>query len=149
MDIEKFIDKAEYPKHVQKTMPKSNTIWDCVKAFVIGGLICTASELLKNVFINSGIEKDEASCLVSITLIIIGSLLTVLGVYDIIGNFAGAGSIVPISGYANSITSSALEFKTEGLIAGLGTKVFSIAGPVLVYGICTSVIIGIIYCIFG
>ena len=144
MKIEKYVDKSSYPERVKKEMPKSKVAWECLRAFICGGAICSFGELLKNLYIERGLAADDASCLVSITLIGIGALLTGLGIYDVIGKFAGAGSIVPICGYANSIVSPALEFRREGMVLGLGAKLFSIAGPVLVYGISASVVIGLL-----
>lgn len=146
MNIEKYIDKKKYPKEVKEKMPKSKTLSECIRAFLVGGAICTFGELLKNIYIEfCHLPLDDASCLVSISLIVIGAVLTGLGVYDVIGKFAGAGSIVPISGYSNSIVSPALEFKREGYILGTCAKLFTIAGPVLVSGISSSVLVGFIY----
>ena len=123
---------------------------ECLRAFLVGGLICVLGELLHIFYLEHWqMSEDNAAAMVSITLIFMGALLTGFGVYDIIGKFAGAGSIVPISGYANSVTAPALEFKREGFILGVGAKLFTIAGPVLVYGITSSILVGVLYCIFG
>ncbi|MBP3939945.1 MAG: stage V sporulation protein AC [Christensenellaceae bacterium] len=148
--MNEIMDKQEYAKLVRERMPKSNTGMECLRAFLVGGLICVLGELLHIFYLEHWqMSEDNAAALVSITLIFMGALLTGLGVYDLIGKFAGAGSIVPISGYANSVTAPALEFKREGFILGVGAKLFTIAGPVLVYGITSSILVGILYCIFG
>ena len=148
--MNEIMDKQEYAKLVRERMPKSNTGMECLRAFLVGGLICVLGELLHIFYLEHWqMSEDNAAALVSITLIFMGALLTGLGVYDLIGKFAGAGSIVPISGYANSVTAPALEFKREGFILGVGAKLFTIAGPVLVYGITSSILVGVLYCIFG
>ena len=119
-----------------------------LKLFFVGGLICLGGQFVLDFWTNQGLAKDEASSATSITLIFIGIFLTALNIYTKIGKFAGAGSIVPITGFANSIASPAIEFKSEGLILGVGAKLFQIAGPVLVYGISTSMVIGLIYFLF-
>lgn len=150
MDIKSKINENEYDGRMQKTMPKSKLFTGCLKAFLVGGAICTLGELIK--FCGSNylmLDKAGSSAFTSVILIFLGALFTGIGVYDILGRFAGAGSIVPITGFANSIVAPALEFKREGYILGVGAKLFTIAGPVLVYGITASVIAGIIYCIMG
>ena len=150
MDITTRMTPEEYGKYVSKTAPKSNTILECLRAFLIGGLICTAgqgiSNFAKDVLMMS---QKHSSTFASVVLIFLGALFTGIGVYDVLGRFAGAGSIVPITGFANSIVAPALDFKREGFILGVGAKMFTIAGPVLVYGICSSVAAGIIYLIIG
>ena len=118
------------------------------KAFIVGGLICTGGQIILDFWTNQGLAKEDASSATSISLIFIGIFLTGLNIYNKIGKFAGAGSIVPITGFANSIASPAIEFKSEGLILGVGAKLFQIAGPVLVYGISTSMLVGLIYFLF-
>ena len=150
MEVSKRVKKEDYQKYVSDKMPKSKTFTDCVKAFCVGGAICCVGQAI-NVLASEVLmlgEKD-AGAFTSAAMIFLGALLTGLGVYDVIGNFAGAGSIVPITGFANSIVSPAMEFKREGLITGLGAKMFVIAGPVLVYGIASSTFIGLIYFILG
>ena len=146
MDVTKKVKKEDYQKYVSDKMPKSKTFTDCLKAFFVGGAICcvgqTISLLASDVLMLS--EKD-AGAFTSAAMIFLGALLTGLGIYDVIGNFAGAGSIVPITGFANSIVSPAMEFKREGLVLGLGAKLFVIAGPVLVYGITSATTVGLIY----
>lgn len=146
MDIKKHVDASAYEQKVQKEMPKSKMLSGCAKAFLVGGIICTIGQGVNDFGINMmGLDKLSAASFTSTVMIFLGALLTGLGVYDIIGGFAGAGSIVPITGFANSIVSPAMEFKREGLVLGVGAKLFTIAGPVLVYGITTSVVYGVIY----
>lgn len=150
MDITKKIDSKKYGDYVTRKMPKSNLPLDVIKAFVVGGLICVVGEAFSTLYSDvCNLREDTVAALTSSTMIFLGALLTGLGVYDIIGNFAGAGSIVPITGFANSIVSPAMEFKREGLVLGVGAKLFSVAGPVLVYGITASVIASGIFWIFG
>lgn len=137
--------EQEFQAMVKKASPNSNLLLDCLKAFFVGGIICCIGQFITNMLANYGFSKNETGMYTSIILIFIASLLTGLGVYAKIGKFAGAGSIVPITGFSNSVTSPALEFKKEGFILGLGAKIFTIAGPVILYGTLTSVIVGIIY----
>ena len=139
------VSKREYKEMTEKASPKSKSLKDCLKAFLIGGAICTFGEFLSNLYLYIGLSKDEASAFVSITLIVISALLTGLGIYEKIAKHAGAGTLVPITGFANSVVSPALEFKTEGYILGVGAKIFIISGPVILYGILSSSIYGIIY----
>lgn len=134
---------------VKKASPDSPIISDCVKAFFVGGLICVIGQLLHNYILAYGVDEKTASTLTSVILIASASLLTGLGIYSKIGKFAGAGSIVPITGFSNSVTSPAVEFKQEGFILGVGSKIFIIAGPVILYGTLTSVVVGIFYYFFG
>ncbi len=144
----KIVSEKEYSKMVKKTSPNSPIIKNCIKAFVVGGLICDLGQFLINLFKKLGCTIEQSNSYTSIVLIFIASFLTGLGIYSKIGKFAGAGSIVPITGFSNSVTAPAIEFKKEGLILGLGAKIFIIAGPVLLYGILSSMIIGIFYYIF-
>lgn len=137
--------ELEYKNMVEKVSPNSHLFLDCLKAFLVGGSICTIGQILTNIFANYGLSKNETSLYTSIVLIFTASILTGLGLYAKIGKFAGAGSIVPITGFSNSVTSPALEFKKEGFILGLGAKIFIVAGPVILYGTLTSVIVGVIY----
>ncbi len=136
--------KSEYLDYLNKKSPNSNIIKDTCLAFVIGGLICTVGEVFFNVF-NDILDEDSARTAVSITMIFIGALLTGLDLYGKIAKHAGAGTVVPITGFANSIVSPAMEFKKEGLVLGLAAKMFVIAGPVLVYGITASAVVGLVY----
>ncbi len=138
----------KYRQRVNEKAPKSHVFMQCVNAFWVGGLICCIGQALN--LIGSELlwlDADDTSAFTSIVLIFLGAFLTGLGVYDKIGSFAGAGSIVPITGFANSIVAPAMEHKYEGYVLGVGAQLFSIAGPVLVYGITTSVIVGLIACI--
>ncbi len=138
-------NKAKYQKMVEKSSPNTNLILNCLNAFWTGGLICVIGQFITNSFLNLGCDIDIARTITSVILIFIGILLTGLGVYDEIGKIAGAGSVVPITGFANSVAAPALEFKKEGFIFGVGAKMFIIAGPVIVYSTLTSVIVGIFY----
>ncbi len=137
--------EKEYGKLVSDMAPKSPMWKDCLLAFVIGGLICTLGQVFINVYTALGLAKQDASSAASMSLVTLSALLTGLSLYDNIAKHAGAGTLVPITGFANSIASPAIEFKTEGFILGVGAKMFTIAGPVLVYGISASVLYGIIY----
>lgn len=142
------ITKKQYSEMVKKASPPSHILKDMVFAFLIGGLICVIGQLFSEIYLSYGLEKEDSATLTSMTMIFIGAFLTGIGVYDDIANYGGAGTLVPITGFANSIVSPAIEYKTEGLIMGVGANMFKIAGPVLVYGISSSVIYGIIYYIF-
>ena len=137
--------EREYKKIVDELSPRSPMWKDCVIAFVVGGAICTLGQFFLNLYGNLGIEKDDAGTLTSMTLVALSALLTGLSLYDNLAKFAGAGTLVPITGFANSIAAPAVEFKTEGFILGVGAKMFTIAGPVIVYGVSASVVYGIIY----
>lgn len=139
--------KKEYAKMAQEASPKSKTLKNCTKAFFIGGAICTLGQLLINTYMILGFTLKEGRMLTSVTLVFLGSLFTAFGWYDKLAKHGGAGTLVPITGFANAIVSPAIEFKTEGYITGLGAKMFAIAGPVLVFGITASVIYGAIYCL--
>lgn len=141
----KELSKEKYSKMVKKTSPNSPIIKNCIKAFMVGGIICCLGQLINNICKNYGFSTEESSTYTSMILILIASILTGLGLYSKIGKFAGAGSIVPITGFSNSVTAPAIEFKKEGFILGLGAKIFIVAGPVILYGTLTSVIVGIIY----
>jgi stage V sporulation protein AC len=150
MNVKQQKQNKEYQVYVKKKMPKSNLLKNCVAAFLVGGLICIIGQLVSNfgkTYLQLNLE--EASAFTSIVMIFLGAFLTGLGVYDDIGKVGGAGSIVPITGFANSIVSPAMEFKREGYVFGVGAKLFSLAGPVLVYGISASVIVGLIYFFFA
>ena len=138
-------DKARFQQMVKASSPNSHLVSNCIKAFFVGGTICTIGQLIMSSFMAGGFAKTEASMYTSVILIFAAVLLTGLGVYDNLGKFAGAGSIVPITGFANSVAAPAIEFKREGYILGVGAKMFIVAGPVIVYGIITSIICGAIY----
>ena len=137
--------EKEYGKLVQDLAPKSPIWKDCINAFLIGGLICTIGQLIINGYSALGLEKQDAGTAASMTLVALSALLTGLSLYDNIAKHAGAGTLVPITGFANSIAAPAVEFKTEGFILGVGAKMFTIAGPVIVYGTLASVVYGLIY----
>lgn len=137
--------KKEYAQMVERVSPKSHTVRDCARAFWVGGVICTMGQLITNIIKSFGYNQDEAGLLTTITLVFLGILLTGLDIYDSIGKYAGAGSIVPITGFANAMVSPAIEFKKEGYVFGVGARMFTIAGPVIVYGVIASVIVGIIH----
>lgn len=139
-----MISNKEYSKLVKKYSHNSPIIKDCFNSFWIGGLICAIGQGFQNLYEYLGMNKDNAGTLVSITLIFLGILITFIGWYDNIAKIGGAGTLVPITGFANSIASPAIEFKSEGLVLGLGVKMFVIAGPVLVYGISASVVCGLV-----
>jgi len=137
--------KKEYAQMVEKISPKSNLLRDCARAFWVGGVICTIGQLINNIIKSFGYNKDEASMLTTIVLVFLGILLTGLNIYSSLGKYAGAGSIVPITGFANSMVSPAIEYKKEGYVFGVGSRMFTIAGPVIVYGLTASVVVGIIH----
>ncbi len=137
--------EKEYGELVQETMPKSSIVKDCINAFWIGGLICTIGQFFVNRYTQWGLEKEMAGTAASMTLVAISALLTGLSLYDDIAKHAGAGTLVPITGFANSIAAPAVEFKTEGMILGTAAKMFTIAGPVIVYGLSASVVYGFVY----
>ncbi len=137
--------EKEYGALVKSMMPRSPIWKDCINAFWIGGLICAIGQLLLNGYSALGLEETAAGTATSITLVAWSALLTGLSLYDDIAKHAGAGTLVPITGFANAITAPAVEFKTEGFILGVGAKMFTIAGPVIVYGVSASVVYGLIY----
>lgn len=137
-----MISPKEYDKIVNKNSPKSTIFKNCLMAFLIGGAICTVGQGLLELYQMWGLDEDTSKTLTSVTLIFFGILLTAIGVYDKIAKHAGAGTLVPITGFANAVSSPAIEFKAEGYVTGLGTKLFIIAGPVIVYGVSASIIYG-------
>lgn len=141
--------QKEYQEMTNKASPNSKIFKNVSFAFLIGGAICTIGQILTTLYVNTGLSIEDARAAVSVTLVGIGALLTALHLYDNIAKVAGAGSLVPITGFSNAIVSPAIEFKSEGFIMGIGAKMFVIAGPVLVYGITASVIYGIIVWIFS
>ena len=144
-----FMNSESYDEMVKKASPDSPLLKDCIRAFAVGGLICVIGQMLTNFALNYGLDEKSAATFTSVTLIVAASLLTGMGLYSKIGKFAGAGSVVPITGFSNSVTSPAVEFKKEGYILGLGSKIFIIAGPVILYGVLTSVIVGMVYYFAG
>ena len=138
----------EYSNYVDKKSPNSPILKNCFNAFWVGGLICVIGQLIMDFCMYKGLDQTSATTVVSITLIAISAILTGLNIFNKIGKFAGAGSLIPITGFANSIVSPAIEYKSEGYVMGVGGKMFTVAGPVLVFGISASVIIGIIAVLF-
>ena len=145
---QKTVEERRYQQRVNEKMPRSKTLSQCVRAFVAGGLICCIGQAVRAFGETTlQLDQDGVAALTAIVMVFLGATLTGLGLYDKIGSWAGAGSIVPITGFANSIVSPAMEFKREGLILGTAAKMFTIAGPVLVYGVGASVIVGLITCL--
>ncbi len=140
----KKMTNQDYNQYVTDKMPKSPILKDCLFAFVIGGLICVIGQLILQFWKRMGMGQEHAATCTSMAMVFIGALLTGLNIYPKIAKYAGAGTIVPITGFANSIVSPAMEFKSEGYVLGLGAKMFVIAGPVLVYGITASIFCGLI-----
>lgn len=143
--MKKSFTKEEYSEYVKSVSPNSKLITNIIKAFVVGGIICVIGQIISNTLKARGLNLENTSAITSIIMVFLGAFLTGLNVYEQIGKFAGAGSIVPITGFANSVVSPAMEFKTEGYIMGMGAKMFVIAGPVIVFGLCSSIIVGIIH----
>lgn len=143
------VTKREYEAMSKKSAPPSPVVGNCIKAFLIGGLICAVGQVIVSLAVNGGMAMKEARLLCSVILIAASILLTGLNLYDDIARHAGAGTLVPITGFANSIAAPAIEFKSEGFVLGLGAKMFVIAGPVLVYGVTASVVYGLILFIVG
>ena len=141
--------KEIYKKYVDKKTPNSPIVKNCIKAFLVGGLIYTIGQIILNICKERGLDAQISGTIVSILLIGLSAFLTGLNLFNKIGKFAGAGSLIPITGFANSIVSPAMEYKSEGYVMGVGGKMFTVAGPVLVFGISASVIVGIIYLIFN
>jgi stage V sporulation protein AC len=141
--------KEEYGKYVKSKSPPSPILKNLILAFLFGGLICCIGQGFLALFSYFGLGKEDAATSTSITLVFLGALLTGLGVYDDIAKIGGAGTLVPITGFANSVVSPALEFKAEGIITGMAAKMFVIAGPVIVFGISTSVIYGLLLILLG
>ncbi|MEE0805948.1 MAG: stage V sporulation protein AC [Acutalibacteraceae bacterium] len=139
----------EYDAMVQKASPRSPVLKDCLFAFLFGGAICTLGQGLADLFMLLGFTLQDARTFVSISLIFLSAALTACGVYDNIAKYAGAGTLVPITGFANSMVSPALEFKSEGFITGLGSKMFVVSGPVLVFGLSASVFYGVVLYVIG
>lgn len=142
-DVEK--KKEKYNAYVENMTPKDNRILNCLKAFLVGGVICLIGEGFTQMYLYFGNDKELAGLYTTMSLIILSIILTGLNIYQKLGQFGGAGSIVPITGFANSVVSPAIEFQAEGQVFGIGCKIFTIAGPVILYGIFSSWILGILY----
>ena len=143
------MSNQEYNQYVKEKSPNSKLGRDCLLAFLIGGLICVIGQLFQFLYAYMGFAVEQAATLTSVTMIFFGALLTAPGWYDDIAKYGGAGTIVPITGFANSIVASAMEFKSEGYVMGMGAKMFTIAGPVIVYGTIASVVAGVIFFFMG
>lgn len=138
----------EYKEYSERHSPRSHTKKNMLNAFLVGGVICMLGQLILNCFTAVGLDTEGAASATSVAMVFLGAALTGFGIYDRLAKKAGAGTLVPITGFANSVVAPALEFKTEGFITGTAAKMFIIAGPVIVYGISASVIYGILLCIF-
>lgn len=144
------LDKEQYKKYAAAHAPKSPILRNCLRAFLVGGFICAMAQGLTDLY-EKGLDmvRDEASMLTSVTLVAVAVLLTALGFFDKIAKFAGAGTLVPITGFANAVASPAIDSRAEGLVLGIGSKIFTVAGPVLLYGTLTGAIFGVIYWLWG
>jgi len=136
--------KETYKKIVDEYTPKNKLLKNCVLAFIFGGAICTFGELIKNILMNFSFSADDAGAMTSVILIALTALLTGIGIYDKLGKYGGAGMIVPITGFANSVVAPTLEFKREGYVLGSASKIFTLAGPVLLFGYSSSMLVGLI-----
>ncbi|MBQ8448780.1 MAG: stage V sporulation protein AC [Clostridia bacterium] len=143
------IDKQTYKKYVKKRAPRSPLLKDMLLAFLVGGAICAFAEGIYNLYLLLKIEEETVRTLVPVTIVFLASLATGLGFFDSLAKHAGAGTLVPITGFSNAVISPALDDKSEGLVMGVGAKMFTIAGPVIVYGVISSVIYGVIYWLLG
>ncbi|MBQ7410374.1 MAG: stage V sporulation protein AC [Clostridia bacterium] len=141
--------KEEYQAYVDDKTPNSPILKNCFNAFLVGGLICSIGQIIFEICKTRGVDESTSYTIVSMILVFCSAFLTSLNIFNKIGKFAGAGSLIPITGFANSIVSPAMEYKSEGYVMGVGAKMFTVAGPVLVYGISTSILVGIIYIIFN
>ena len=139
------MNKQEYAQLTKQKTPGSPVVKNCMKAFIIGGFICVIGQIVKNLWSITALDEQGVSSMTCVSMIFLGSFLTGLGIYDKIAKHAGAGTLVPITGFANAVASPAMEFKAEGLVMGVGAKMFIIAGPVIVYGTLASVVYGVIY----
>lgn len=146
-DISKKEEKIlnEFQDLSKQAKPKPKYFKNIILAFIVGGIICTIGQFILNMLIKYGIQEEEAKKWLPVIMVFLGALLTGLGVYDKIATFGGAGTVVPITGFANAMVAPAIEFKKEGFVFGVAAKMFTIAGPVLVYGIGTSVLVGLVY----
>ena len=142
---DKTIKNELYTTYIKKITPTKSLLLNMLKAFIVGGLICTLGQLITNILTEYNLSKDDVAAYTNIILILLAVIFTGLGLYSKLGEFSGAGSLVPITGFANSVAASAIEFKKEGQVFGIGCKIFTIAGPVILYGLFSSWILGIIY----
>lgn len=139
------ITKENYPEYVEKKTKNSPLLTDCIRAFLFGGAICTLGEGIRELLLYFKVPSEDTKIWLPIIMIFLGAALTGFGIYDTLAKYGGAGTSIPITGFSNSIVSSAMEFKREGFVLGVGAKMFTIAGPVIVYGVVASVIYGVIY----
>ncbi len=135
----------KYNQYVEQVTPKASCVLNCIKAFITGGTICCIGQLIMNLYMKNNIPKDEAALWTTVSLVLISVVLTGFNIYPLITTWGGAGSLVPITGFANSVAAPAIEYKKEGQVFGIGCKIFTIAGPVILYGIVTSWVLGLIY----
>ena len=142
------MDLNEKKELIKKYSPGSTILKNSLLAFIFGGLICLIGELILNLYINMGADEKSASTLVTVTLILITALLTGLGIFDKIAKHAGAGTLVPVTGFANAVVSEAMDAKNEGYVLGVGAKIFTVAGPVILFGILSGVVYGVIYFLY-
>lgn len=147
--MSKLKSKEEYSKYIDSKVPPSPILLNIFKAFMVGGFICSLGQIIFEICTLRSIPEDISYTIVSISLIAMSAFLTSINIFNKLGKFAGAGTLVPITGFANSIVSPAIEYKSEGYVMGVGAKMFTVAGPVLVYGISTSIIVGFLYVIFA
>lgn len=139
----------DYQEYVNHKSPNSPILKNCLNAFWVGGLICSIGQVIFSFCLYKGLDETSSGTIVSILLIAMSAFLTGLNLFNKIGKIAGAGSLVPITGFANSIVAPAMEYKSEGYVMGVGSKMFTVAGPVLVYGISTSIVVGVVYFVFN
>lgn len=144
-DVLKEQHDKKYNKYVSEVTPKHSLFLNCIKAFITGGTICLIGQVFMSLFINSGMSNDKAASFTTLSLILLSVILTALNIYPLITKWGGAGSLVPITGFANSVVAPAIEYKKEGQVFGIGCKIFTISGPVILYGIMSSWFAGIIY----
>lgn len=143
------VEKTAYLDYVEKSIKKSPLVMDCIKAFLVGGSICLGGQLLKNLYTGFGFSEETVKALVPSTIVLFTAILTALGWFDKLAKFGGAGTLVPISGFANAVVAPAIDNKAEGWVLGLGAKFFIIAGPVILYGTLASVLYGVVYWLIG
>ena len=142
------MSNKDYDKFVQARAKKSPIVKNCVFAFLIGGAICTVGQAIMDGFLSLGLEKTDAGTATSVSLVALSALLTGLNLYNKLGRYGGAGTLVPITGFANAVVSPAIDFKTEGIVTGMAAKMFTVAGPVIVFGVTASVVYGVILMLF-
>ena len=143
------MSNKDYDKFVQARAAKSPVVKNCIFAFLIGGAICTLGQAIMDGFLSLGLEKTDAGTATSVSLVALSALLTGLNLYNKLGRYGGAGTLVPITGFANAVVSPAIDFKTEGFITGMAAKMFTVAGPVIVFGVTASVVYGVILMLIG